>query len=83
MLCQHPIDQLTGDPAAQELEPDSRRAISPPRPEPRMGEPTGKGEVIQEPPGDQALEHGLDLIGGILPLDQPAPELRAGPCTAR
>lgn len=83
MLREHPIDQLPRDAASAELEPNPCRAIPPPRLEPRMREPAGEGEVVQEPPGDQALEHGLDLIGGILPLDQPSPELRAGPCTAR
>ena len=77
MLRQDPIDELTSDPTAQELEPDPRRAISPPRPEPRLCEPAGKSQVIKEPRGHQALEHGLDLIGGIFPLDQPPPELGA------
>ncbi len=75
MLRQDPIDHLARDPTAQQLEPDPRRAIPSPRSQPRVREASREGEIIQEAPGDQALEDLLDLVGGILPLDQPAPEL--------
>lgn len=77
MLRQDPIDQLAGDAASQELEPYPRRPEPPPRPEPRIREPPGEGEVVEQTPGDQPLDDLLDLLGGVLPLDEPPPQLSA------
>ena len=73
MLRQDPIDQFPRDAAAQELEPYPRRAEPPPRPEPCMREASGEGEVVEQTAGDQPLEDRLDLLGGVLPLDEPPP----------
>ena len=78
MLGEDPVDHLPGHPASHQFEPHPCGTIPTPRPEPALDEPTSEGEVVEEPSGDEPLQDDIDLVGGVVALEQPALELGPG-----